>query len=139
MNIQPYINEKEIEFHFVHSSGPGGQNVNKVATAVQIRFDVRNSVSLPEYVRKRLVKIAGKRLTRDGVLIISAQRFRTQQQNWQDALERLNLLVHRAAIRQKPRKKTLPTFSSKIKRLESKLRRGSVKQSRGTRHIIENE
>lgn len=139
MNTQLDIDEKEIEFHFVHSSGPGGQNVNKVATAVQIRFDVRNSVSLPEYVRNRLLRIAGKRLTRDGVLVISAQRFRTQQQNREDALERLNLLVHRAAIRQKPRKKTLPTFSSKIKRLESKLRRGSVKQSRRTKHIIENE
>ena len=139
MNTQPDIDEKEIEFHFVHSSGPGGQNVNKVATAVQIRFDVRNSVSLPEYVRNRLLRIAGKRLTRDGVLVISAQRFRTQQQNREDALERLNLLVHQGGNPEKPRKKTLPTFSSKIKRLESKLRRGSVKQLRRTKHIIENE
>ncbi len=139
MNTQPYIDENEIEFHFVHSSGPGGQNVNKVATAVQIRFDVRNSVSLPDHVRNRLLRIAGKRVTRDGVLMISAQRFRTQQQNRQDALKRLNLLVHQAAIPKKARIKTMPSFSSCKRRLKSKVRRGSVKQLRRTRHIIENE
>jgi ribosome-associated protein len=139
MNTPPlHIDEKEIEFHYIHSSGPGGQNVNKVATAVQLRFNVQNSVSLPdEYVRNRLKQIAGKRLTADGVLIISAQRFRTQRQNRQDALERLNLLVHRAVIRQKPRKSTSPTFSSRKRRLKSKELRGSVKRLRRAKHTIE--
>jgi Protein chain release factor B len=139
MNKHPlHLDKKEIEFHFIHSSGPGGQNVNKVATAVQLRFDVRNSVSLPEHVRNRLIWIAGKRLTSDGVLIIDAHRFRTQLQNRQDALDRLNHLVCQASIRQNPRKKTLPTFASDKRRLKAKVRRGSVKQLRQTKHIVDN-
>jgi ribosome-associated protein len=138
MNTLPlHIDEKEIELHFIHSSGPGGQNVNKVATAVQLRFDVKNSVSLPHHVRERLKQIAGNRLTTDGVLVISAHRFRTQGQNRQDALKRLNLMVHQATVRQKPRKKTLPTFSSGKRRLKSKAKRGSIKQSRRTKHSVD--
>lgn len=131
-----HIDENEIEFHFIHSSGPGGQNVNKVATAVQLRFDVRNSLSLPQHVRNRLKQIAGKHLTGDEVLVFSAQRFRTQGQNRQDAIDRLNRLVQQAAIRQKPRIKTLPTFSSGKRRLKAKVRR-FVKQLRQTKHMIE--
>lgn len=140
MNIYPvHIDEKEIEFHFFHSSGPGGQNVNKVATAVQLRFDVRKSANLPEQVRDRLTRLAGKRMTADGVLILAARRFRTQLQNKQDALERLALLLRQASVRQTPRKKTLPTFASEKRRLKTKARRGSVKHLRRTRHSIDNE
>lgn len=124
------IDESEIAMEFIRASGPGGQNVNKVASAVQLRFDVRNSPSLPDDVRQRLARLAGSRLTGDGVLVIEARRFRTQEQNRQDALERLVALVRRAAEPPKPRKQTRPTLAARQRRLEQKRKRGEVKQRR---------
>ena len=125
------IDEREIEESFVRASGPGGQNVNKLATAVQLRFDVRNSPSLPDEVRARLERLAGKRLTRDGVLVITAQRHRTQDRNRDDALERLIALIRAAAVRPTPRRPTRPTLGSKLRRLEGKKRRSGIKALRG--------
>ncbi|MDX6749502.1 alternative ribosome rescue aminoacyl-tRNA hydrolase ArfB [Geminicoccaceae bacterium 1502E] len=124
------LDEGEIEESFIRSAGPGGQNVNKLATAVQLRFDVRGSPSLPEDVRERLEKLAGRRLTREGVLVLTAQRFRTQERNRQDALERLVELVRKATERQAPRRPTRPTLGSRKRRLEGKTRRGTVKRLR---------
>jgi len=125
------LEEREIEESFIRASGPGGQNVNKVSSAVQIRFDVRNSPSLPEPVRARLVVLAGQRLTQEGVLVITAQRFRSQPMNRADAVERLAELIRRAAIPPVPRRKTKPTLGSKLRRLESKANRASIKTLRG--------
>ena len=127
------VSEEELAFEYVRASGPGGQNVNKVATAVRLRFDVRRSPSLPEDVRRRLEQIAGRRLTAGGVLVIDAQRFRTQAQNRDDALARLRELVARAAIPPKRRKATRPTRSSKERRLKSKRQRAERKTLRGKR------
>lgn len=124
------LDERELEETFVRASGPGGQNVNKLATAVQLRFDVERSPALPEGVRARLKKLAGKRLTQDGVLIITAQRHRTQERNRQDALERLVDLIRRAAAPPVPRRPTRPTLASKRRRLEAKTRRSDVKNLR---------
>ena len=124
------INEEEIHQKFIHASGPGGQNVNKVATAVQLRFDVAHSPSLPEDVRTRLAQLAGKRMTREGYLIIDARRFRTQEQNRKDAVTRLVGLIRQAAQRPKVRKRTKPTLASKERRLESKHRRSKIKHLR---------
>jgi len=124
------IGEEEIRQQFIRASGPGGQNVNKVATAVQLRFDVAHSPSLPEDVRGRLTRLAGKRMTQEGCLIIDARRFRTQEQNRQDAVARLVSLIRQAAERPKIRKKTQPTLASKERRLESKRRRAKVKHLR---------
>ena len=128
------IDESEILEYFVHASGPGGQNVNKVATPVQLRFDVAHSRSLPEEVRERLISLAGNRITEDGILIINARRFRTQVRNREDANDRLVDLIRNAAQRLKIRRKTRPTLASKIRRLESKRRGAESKRVRGPVH-----
>ena len=126
------INENEISFSFIRSSGPGGQNVNKVATAVQIRFDIKNSLSLPEAVKKRLIRLGGSRITDDGVLNITAQRFRTQERNRIDGLERLTALIRKAATPPKPRRKTRPPKKSIENRIQNKKYRSRIKKLRQT-------
>jgi ribosome-associated protein len=126
------IDEREISERFVRASGPGGQNVNKVSTAVQLRFDARNSPSLPEPVRERLFEIAGAAATTEGVIVITAQRHRTQERNRQDALERLVAMIQRAAEPPRPRHKTRTPNASRRERLESKRRRSTLKSLRGS-------
>src|SRR6266540_4248351 len=121
------IGEDELEEHFIRASGPGGQNVNKLASAVQLRFDVRRSPNLPDDVRARLERLAGRRLTREGVLVINAQRHRTQERNRQDARARLVHLIRRAAVAPVPRRATKPTAGSRERRLQTKKRRGAIK------------
>ncbi|MGI9303518.1 MAG: alternative ribosome rescue aminoacyl-tRNA hydrolase ArfB [Gammaproteobacteria bacterium] len=132
LRIEPHIviDEDELRVKFVRASGPGGQNVNKVATAVQLRFDVKRSTSLPEDVRERLTSLAGKRINSRGVLIIDARRFRTQERNRQDAIDRLAALVRKAAAKPKKRLKTKPSRASKQRALDEKRRRGVTKRSR---------
>jgi len=131
------IDEREIEESFIRASGPGGQNVNKLSTAVQLRFDVRRSPSLPDAVRARLERLAGSRLTKDGVLVITAQRHRTQERNRDDALQRLIELIRQATIAPKPRRPTKPTRASRARRLEGKKRRSGVKRLRQTKPTME--
>ncbi len=126
------INENELSFSFIRSSGPGGQNVNKVATAAQLRFDIKNSPSLPEAVKKRLFRLGGSRITDDGVLTITAQRFRTQERNRVDGLERLTALIRKAATPPKPRRKTRPPKKSIEKRIQNKKNRSKIKKLRQT-------
>jgi ribosome-associated protein len=124
------VDEKEIQEDFILASGPGGQNVNKVATAVQLRFDVRNSPSLSHDVKERLIRQGGKRVTGEGILIIKAARFRTQERNRQDALNRLVRLIQKAAEIPKTRRKTKPTLLSRKRRVEEKHRRSDIKRTR---------
>lgn len=123
------IDERELQIDFVRASGPGGQNVNKVATAAQLRFDVHAS-SLPEDVKARLITLAGKRISGEGVLLIEAKRFRTQEQNREDAIQRFVELIRKALIKPKSRKKTKPTQASKEVRIKEKKRRGEIKKLR---------
>ncbi len=125
------IDPREIEETFIRASGPGGQNVNKVSTAVQLRFDLRHSPSLPRDVSIRAERLAGKRLTKEGVIVITAARYRTQEQNRDDARARLTDLLKRAARPPATRKPTRPSLGSKKRRLEAKARRGSIKKLRG--------
>ena len=123
------IDERELQIDFIRASGPGGQNVNKVATAVQLRFDVRSS-SLPEEVKERLLMVAGKRITSEGMLLIEAKRFRTQEQNREDAIQRFTELIQRSLVKPKARKKTKPSQAAREERLKEKKRRGEIKKIR---------
>ena len=125
------IDEDDLIWKAARASGPGGQHVNKTSTAIELRFDVRNSPYLPDDVKARLETLAGSRLTQDGVLVLFAQGSRSQEMNRQDALDRLIDLIRRATEKPKPRKATKPTYSSKLKRLEGKSKRSTVKSGRG--------
>ena len=133
INCYLFLDDSEIEESFVRASGPGGQNVNKVSSAVQLRFDLSGSRSLPEDVRERLRRLAGHRLTREGVIVIIAQRYRSQERNRQDALDRLVALVRRAAEAPTPRRPTKPSRAAKQRRLEAKARRATTKERRRAR------
>jgi len=130
------IDERELQLDFVRASGPGGQNVNKVATAVQLRFDITHS-TLPEEAKTRLMQLAGKRMSSEGILLIEAKRFRTQEQNREDALQRFVELVRKALIPPKPRKRTKPTALSKTKRLKAKRIKADTKRLRKKSFDIE--
>ncbi|MDE0299659.1 MAG: alternative ribosome rescue aminoacyl-tRNA hydrolase ArfB [Candidatus Poribacteria bacterium] len=130
------INESDIQVKFVRSAGPGGQNVNKVSTAAQLRFDAKHA-ALPDNVRDRLIRLAGKKMTAQGELLITASRFRTQDRNRQDALDKLVALIRRAAVPPKSRKPTVPTRASNDRRLKSKRHRGELKQIRKSNPLDE--
>ena len=125
------VDENDLDISFVRASGPGGQNVNKLSTAVQLRYDTRR-LALPADAASRLMRLAGQRMTKDGVIVIHAQRFRTQERNRSDAIERLVELLREAMIRPKPRRATRPTLASKQRRLQGKKRRSDIKARRGS-------
>jgi len=137
INDRISIGEEEIEEHFVRASGPGGQNVNKLASAVQLRFDVRHSPSLPQEVRERLERLSGRRLTRDGVLVLTAQRYRTQERNRQDARARLIELIAGASVAPPVRRPTRPTAGSRERRLATKKHRSGIKGLRQAKPGLE--
>ena len=124
------IDDEEVELVFIRSPGPGGQNVNKVSSAVQLRFNVLSSPSIPQEVKQRLIKLAGRRVTSEGVLIIEARQYRSQERNRQAALERLVRLIQQACEPPKPRHKTKPTHAATLRRLETKRKRGEIKRLR---------
>jgi len=126
------IDENELHFTYIRASGPGGQNVNKVATSVQMRFDVITSLSLPEDVKERLIKLGGSKMTEDGILIIEAKRYRTQEQNRSDAIQRLTTLINKAEETRKARIATRPRASAKAERLTTKKKHGQLKRDRQT-------
>ncbi|MCG8689961.1 MAG: aminoacyl-tRNA hydrolase [Minwuiales bacterium] len=126
-----WIDERDIDLQFIRASGPGGQNVNQVATAVQLRFDVAGCRGLTEPVRKRLIELAGRRVNADGVLVIDARRFRTQNRNRQDAMDRLLALLREAAVPPRPRRRTKPSKGSVRRRLDRKRQRSETKRGRG--------
>ena len=128
------LDDRELQIEFVRASGPGGQNVNKVATAAQQRFNVRASV-LPDQVKARLIHLAGNRVTSDGILLIEARRFRTQEQNREDAIQRFAGLVRKALVEPKKRRKTKPTQASKEERIKEKKRRGEIKKMRQSQDV----
>ena len=131
--ITPYISiaEEELQESFLRAGGPGGQNVNKVETAVQLRFDVANSPSLPDWLKQRVRGVAGRKLTAEGVLVLVAQSHRSQERNREDAKERLVEILAKAAERQAPRRPTRPTKASKVRRLDEKGNRAGIKKMRG--------
>ncbi|UJQ93109.1 alternative ribosome rescue aminoacyl-tRNA hydrolase ArfB [Mariluticola halotolerans] len=131
------LDPAEIDFSFVRSSGPGGQNVNKVSTAVQIRFDLKHSPSLPTGLKTRAAALAGTRLTNEGVIVLTASSFRSQLQNRQDAVARLVALLQQAAIPPKHRRKTRPSLSAKRKRVDAKTRRGAIKNLRRSKPSLD--
>lgn len=128
------IDENDIDILFVRASGPGGQNVNKLATAAQLRFDP-GRIALPEDARARLIRLAGQKMTKDGVIVIRGDRYRTQERNRADVIERLVELLQESLVRPTPRRPTKPTFGSKQRRLEGKKRRGDIKAGRNTRRF----
>ncbi len=125
-----FVDENELDFNFIRSSGPGGQNINKVATAVQLRFNVKNSSTLPIDVKERLIKLAGSRITENGLIIIEAKRYRTQVKNREDSVQRLVALIKKACEKPKNRKKTKPSVSASAARMFEKKRRGAIKRVR---------